>query len=640
MALLTKTIYVILVLVVDTKYAILCNHIISGITLLISSFCHVGFHCREIDEHVYLASIMEGDGDTSRNYRDDHGLPEVITGLFASCMAFLATSCQFLADNVNRASTYVYPHIRSCGDSISKRMSDLREKIGIQEFPAPIRLQSIPRMKSILTKTLSVLLISFWILFLFVGNFSSQTGKKIRIARRIVEHDSNFDISDTDLARLEALNIDVGDKHYQKAKPLNLKGKKTRKRKPKSPSKEVPHDVDFEDSQKIVRDDIFINGDMVKLRELIIGIVNSQTIKQESEMNQLEYKNEPQQVGLPGEDSLDLKKMIRDGGKEIHHKQNPISNDNQNLTIGQTDDTTYHSDKLKVHHRKHEHKPRHQYIEDRAVRKLDMGKWNDATQRKNTYQDVLYSDENHSRYGWRRAKNKLFKGSELNTEKQPARASYRHNVVPYSYLILDKLDPVYHFRRRYMEGNTADVENRDHILPYLLGNYVNFEKFPRRILLDLGASFYNSSIEWFLKNYPATFDEIHAFEAEYQKLVIPPNAPRLKPTIYAYNKFVSFFENVVTVNVTEFIVDYLAIQEEDMLVVKMDIEGDEYAVLKDWEKRGIFPLIDELFVEVHYKHPDMEPFGWDMFAPHTRQEALKLFTHLRNDLGVFVHPWP
>jgi hypothetical protein len=50
--------------------------------------------------------------------------------------------------------------------------------------------------------------------------------------------------------------------------------------------------------------------------------------------------------------------------------------------------------------------------------------------------------------------------------------------------------------------------------------------------------------------------------------------------------------------------------------------------------------VQKVFVEIHYNHPDMEPWGWvkDKFV-QSRSDAQALFTKAR-DLGMFIHPWP
>lgn len=49
------------------------------------------------------------------------------------------------------------------------------------------------------------------------------------------------------------------------------------------------------------------------------------------------------------------------------------------------------------------------------------------------------------------------------------------------------------------------------------------------------------------------------------------------------------------------------------MVVKMDIEGAEWDVMPGLEKTGAHELIDEMFVEIHFKHPLMSQYGWDAF---------------------------
>ncbi len=44
-------------------------------------------------------------------------------------------------------------------------------------------------------------------------------------------------------------------------------------------------------------------------------------------------------------------------------------------------------------------------------------------------------------------------------------------------------------------------------------------------------------------------------------------------------------------------------------------------------------FIDELFVEIHYKEPDLADFGWNDFS-HSKDEAVALLQHWR-DLGVY-----
>ena len=83
-----------------------------------------------------------------------------------------------------------------------------------------------------------------------------------------------------------------------------------------------------------------------------------------------------------------------------------------------------------------------------------------------------------------------------------------------------------------------------------------------------------------------------------------------------YEKRVDVVTTEKSVDIVDFIVNQLFLQPKDMVVMKMDTEGEEWNVLKHMEKHNVFPLIDELMIEVHYHH------------------------HLRQDVGVSVHPWP
>lgn len=80
--------------------------------------------------------------------------------------------------------------------------------------------------------------------------------------------------------------------------------------------------------------------------------------------------------------------------------------------------------------------------------------------------------------------------------------------------------------------------------------------------------------------------------------------------------------------------------------MKMDVEGAEWAILEEWLRDPEMSLIvDELFVEVHYRHPSMSPFGWDSLtmpngtAAPPRESALQLFVDLRK-AGFYAHAWP
>lgn len=112
--------------------------------------------------------------------------------------------------------------------------------------------------------------------------------------------------------------------------------------------------------------------------------------------------------------------------------------------------------------------------------------------------------------------------------------------------------------------------------------------------------------------------------------------------ISIYNKFVSDRDDEPNreVNITRFIKEELKLKAEDTVVVKMDIEGSEWPILRRWmEDPDMAGIVDELFVEVHYDHQSMWGYHWARFAPTTREEAKTLLAELRWH-GFFAHPWP
>jgi hypothetical protein len=91
-----------------------------------------------------------------------------------------------------------------------------------------------------------------------------------------------------------------------------------------------------------------------------------------------------------------------------------------------------------------------------------------------------------------------------------------------------------------------------------------------------------------------------------------------------YNKFVSDADDDATkvVNITRFMKETRNLSASDTVVVKMDIESTEWPILQRWlEDPQMVDMVDELFVEIHYQHPSMSAFGWDSFAPSTRDQA-------------------
>ncbi|CAI5519762.1 unnamed protein product [Closterium sp. Naga37s-1] len=236
-------------------------------------------------------------------------------------------------------------------------------------------------------------------------------------------------------------------------------------------------------------------------------------------------------------------------------------------------------------------------------------------------------------------------------------------------LPIEELDAHLNFRRGWTLGFVDDVEDKTQILPFLRANMdPSLHTRKRRVLIDLGANKFETSVTWFLRMYPLDFTEIHAVEVEidlFQKPSTPPlevpaydinSHSRLRPfhggpagfpawlmdRVHPYNFFISSQDNQQenTVNVTRWLLDELQLREDDTVIVKMDTEGAEWAVLHEWLAIPRMPaIVDELFVEVHYHHPSMEGLTWTDRFNHTLDDTTQLLTDLRR-AGFYVHPWP
>ncbi|CAI5537210.1 unnamed protein product [Closterium sp. Naga37s-1] len=190
----------------------------------------------------------------------------------------------------------------------------------------------------------------------------------------------------------------------------------------------------------------------------------------------------------------------------------------------------------------------------------------------------------------------------------------------------------------------------------------------RRVLIDLGGRFFNSSVTWFLQSYPLDFTEIHAVEVRQGVFQVPAPShktiranmsyrSRLRPLhtgpadfppwllarVHSHRFMASAIDNAGKniVNVTRWLLEELQVTPEDTVVVKMDIEGSEWDIFQAWLDSPLMPrVIDELFVEVHYNHPSMHFFTWTpRNFPHSRQQAGQLLNAMRS-AGYYVHAWP
>jgi hypothetical protein len=229
--------------------------------------------------------------------------------------------------------------------------------------------------------------------------------------------------------------------------------------------------------------------------------------------------------------------------------------------------------------------------------------------------------------------------------------------------LIESLDETNNFRRGFALKFAGDVEDKTMILPWLYGSKVDLNRRPRRVYLDLGANAFHTSVQWFLRMYPCDFTEVHAFEVTPDLFRVPatgfnedanwcpenphsirvlqrPGVPDwMLKRVKLYNTYVADADGENAVNVTRFIKEELKLTADDTLVVKMDIEGAEWPILQRWLlDPEMAEIIDELFVEIHYRHNTMLDFHWGHFS-HSREEATRLIASLRAK-GYFIHAWP
>ncbi|KAJ7519629.1 hypothetical protein O6H91_20G047200 [Diphasiastrum complanatum] len=266
------------------------------------------------------------------------------------------------------------------------------------------------------------------------------------------------------------------------------------------------------------------------------------------------------------------------------------------------------------------------------------------------HRDAYYEiEENHGENPW----------NQMKWMGEPARCKVKGHLI-------EKLDDINNFRRGFSLRFVDGVEDRTHVLPWLLASKESFHQRKRRVYLDFGANRFSTSVGWFLRMYPCDFTEVHAFEINSKLLKKPEkgfpekenwadataNSTRVKrmpgvpqwmlDRITTYNKYVSDADNEgnQAINITRFIKEDLKLSAQDFVLVKMDIEGSEWPILNNWMDDPEMPhIIDELFVEIHYSHPSMTAYNWDAFKPKSRDEAKRLLADLRWK-GFYAHFWP
>lgn len=177
-----------------------------------------------------------------------------------------------------------------------------------------------------------------------------------------------------------------------------------------------------------------------------------------------------------------------------------------------------------------------------------------------------------------------------------------------------------------MLGKT-DPEDRTLVELYFLGHYVDTSRINRRVYIDLGVNSFASSIGYMLSNYPAHFTEIYGFECcilEGLQFSDADVAARLAKRTTDVTYTVEEVRKIT--NITHAYVDgkedlaakpprvalhsllrRLGVTKADFVVVKMDVEGYEYAAIEALLADGAHNFIDELFLEVRISLVAMPP---------------------------------
>jgi len=155
------------------------------------------------------------------------------------------------------------------------------------------------------------------------------------------------------------------------------------------------------------------------------------------------------------------------------------------------------------------------------------------------------------------------------------------------------------------------------VVPYFLANFVDATLYPRRVYIDLGIKDFESSLCWIMQHYPIKFDQIYGFECakDFSNVTaLMPNVARCIEgtpaqsigyrdttetinSMFLHYKYVGVEDDASTSPPTTGLGRFLktmAIEKEDFVVVKMDVEGIEYELIESILNDGTYTLIDEV----------------------------------------------
>lgn len=156
--------------------------------------------------------------------------------------------------------------------------------------------------------------------------------------------------------------------------------------------------------------------------------------------------------------------------------------------------------------------------------------------------------------------------------------------------------------------------------PFFLANFVNASDpavYKRKIYIDLGIKDFYSSLCWIMQNYPVKFDAIHGFECASDLSNVAALSSQIdacvrgtaadlkqgytpegvKEILHIYYNYIGTDENPATQPPTRGlsqVMKDLNIEKDDYVVVKMDVEEMEYALLDKIIADGTYKLIDEV----------------------------------------------
>ena len=188
---------------------------------------------------------------------------------------------------------------------------------------------------------------------------------------------------------------------------------------------------------------------------------------------------------------------------------------------------------------------------------------------------------------------------------------------------------------------------------------VDIAKYPRRFYFDLGANSYSSSIQnWFKLQYPgaSTFDHILAVEAEHTydesyrnhsdvelihaaAWIRDTNVPWGLKFVLAGNSSSPRAREKYGVRGMRRALDIAGLLQrrckvEDFVVVKLDVEGAEWDIIPHLINKGVLPLIDDFFVEMHTDANSCCRGRKD----RSREFAIRMLERLRQ-LGAYTHEY-